>query len=173
MNEGAASDLRFHALAAADAGAAAGLFQLAACDGGASGWSATAIAGALGRGGFGVAAWRPNGGSGPAAPGLVGAALALAAGDDAEIANIVVRPDQRHTGIGAGLVLRLAAAAKSAGFERLLLEVAADNPAARALYGGLGFTTVATRKAYYKRAAGFVNAEVMASSLSDRIKASR
>jgi len=47
----------------------------------------------------------------------------------------------------------LAASARAAavGVSRLLLEVAEDNDAARALYAAAGFTGIARRPAYYRR----------------------
>ncbi len=41
-----------------------------------------------------------------------------------------------------------------AGAKRIFLDVGADNPAALALYGKLGFAQLARRKSYYSRPAG-------------------
>lgn len=74
--------------------------------------------------------------------------------DEAELISIAVDPKWRGKGIGAALL--------RAGFEDLLssqarkmfLEVAEDNPAAIALYRGLGFTEIGRRQGYYARANG-------------------
>ena len=57
------------------------------------------------------------------------------------------------------------------GAERVILEVRADNDAARALYAGAGFTTLQTRRGYYP---GGVDALVLALDLGDdRAKVAR
>ncbi len=50
-----------------------------------------------------------------------------------------VRPEARRQGIGARLVEAIAGEAASRGHQRLLLQVASTNTAARALYAGFGF----------------------------------
>ena len=57
----------------------------------------------------------------------------------------------RARGQGLGRALSAAAAGHAAlGAENIFLEVGADNPAALALYAGLGFVRVGQRKAYYR-----------------------
>jgi [ribosomal protein S18]-alanine N-acetyltransferase len=88
-----------------------------------------------------------------------GFVLARAAAGEGEILTIAVDPPARRNGLGAALVR---AAVERLGVERLFLEVAEDNAAARGLYGGLGFTEVGRRKAYYAREGASVDALVLA-----------
>lgn len=53
--------------------------------------------------------------------------------------DLTVRPEWRGRGIGRRLMLGLETIARERGLCKLTLEVRADNPAARALYGSLGF----------------------------------
>lgn len=72
--------------------------------------------------------------------------------DEAEILTLAVDPGARQRGVGRALTRAAAAKAATLGAQRLILEVAADNPAAIALYEGFGFSTVGRRKGYYQRA---------------------
>jgi ribosomal-protein-alanine N-acetyltransferase len=71
--------------------------------------------------------------------------------DEAEILTLAVRPETRRRGIGARLVRAAAVRAADLGAERLLLEVAQDNVAARGLYARCGFIEVGRRRGYYAR----------------------
>ncbi len=71
--------------------------------------------------------------------------------DEAEILTLAVRPEARRRGLGARLVAAAAARAAALGAERLFLEVAQDNAAARGLYAGSGFAEVGRRRGYYAR----------------------
>ena len=74
--------------------------------------------------------------------------------DEAEILTLAVRPSARRRGLGAALTRAGAAAAASLGAERLFLEVAEDNDAARSLYEGRGFQVIGRRSGYYAAADG-------------------
>ena len=74
--------------------------------------------------------------------------------DEAEILTLAVRPTARRTGLGARLTHAAADFAAQAGAERLFLEVAEDNVAARALYVRTGFAQTGQRKNYYANADG-------------------
>jgi ribosomal-protein-alanine N-acetyltransferase len=74
--------------------------------------------------------------------------------DEAEILTLAVRPSSRRTGLGARLTKAAAERALSAGAQRLFLEVAEDNIAARALYDRMGFEAAGRRPRYYARADG-------------------
>lgn len=74
--------------------------------------------------------------------------------DEAEILTLAVRPEARGRGLGGRLTASAAEIARAAGAERLFLEVAENNTAARALYDRAGFTQTGRRKAYYETAQG-------------------
>lgn len=75
-------------------------------------------------------------------------------GPEGEILTLGVAPARRRCGIARGLVQDLAVRALAGGAQRLLLEVAADNTAALALYTSLGFARQGIRRHYYRRAQG-------------------
>lgn len=92
-----------------------------------------------------------------------GFVLGWAIAEDAEILTIAVLPQARRKGVGRKLVEAASEAARAAGAERLVLEVAADNHNARALYEAAGFSQIGRRKGYY--ADGGADALVLARSL--------
>jgi ribosomal-protein-alanine N-acetyltransferase len=75
--------------------------------------------------------------------------LARAAGGEAEILTLAVRPVARGQGLGRALLHAAARHAANLGAEVMFLEVGADNPAALALYAGSEFRSVGQRKGYY------------------------
>ena len=81
-----------------------------------------------------------------------GLAIVLAAGAEAEILTLGVLPRFRRHGIGRSLLAAVIDRVARAGGARLLLEVAADNVAAQALYRDAGFLEVGRRSGYYQRA---------------------
>ncbi|WP_207538922.1 GNAT family N-acetyltransferase [Sabulicella rubraurantiaca] len=78
-----------------------------------------------------------------------GFVLARAAGGEAEIITIAVRPVMRRRGLGRILVEDAAAFAAALGAEEMFLEVEEDNAPALALYAALGFRRVGLRPGYY------------------------
>jgi len=92
-----------------------------------------------------------------AAPGVValeaegGFALVRALAGEAEMLTLAVAPELRRRGTGRTLLRAAMAAAGEAGAESLVLEAAADNAPALALYAQEGFTAVGRRRAYYAR----------------------
>ena len=78
-----------------------------------------------------------------------GFVLARAAGGEAEILTLAVTPSARGKGLGRRLLQAATGKAREMGAQTIFLEVGADNPAALALYAGLGFAKVGTRKGYY------------------------
>jgi ribosomal protein S18 acetylase RimI-like enzyme len=86
-------------------------------------------------------------------------------GDVADLDRIAVLPFARRRGVAGELLEQLVEAAGGHGAERMLLEVAADNEAAIALYETYGFMTISTRKGYYP---GGIDARVMESRVSLR-----
>ncbi|MFC5390563.1 ribosomal protein S18-alanine N-acetyltransferase [Brevundimonas bullata] len=74
--------------------------------------------------------------------------------DEAEILTLAVRPSARRGGLGARLVEAAVVRAAALGADRMFLEVAEDNVAARALYARAGFHEAGRRRGYYARANG-------------------
>jgi [ribosomal protein S18]-alanine N-acetyltransferase len=80
---------------------------------------------------------------------VVGFAVLSVVAGVADLHRIAVGPAWRRRGIGVALAETLVAEARSRDCDRMLLEVEADNAAALALYGRLGFVEIARRSAYY------------------------
>ena len=68
---------------------------------------------------------------------------------EAELLTIAVLPELQNRGLGRDLMRRWHLAAAARGAEIALLEVAADNGPARALYTRMGYTETGRRRAYY------------------------
>lgn len=97
---------------------------------------------------------------------VAGFVLARVAADEAEILSLAVAPAERGRGLARRLLETAMHDLAARGARRLFLEVAADNRAALALYGGLGFTEVGRRRHYYRRRDGAaVDAIVLSRSL--------
>jgi ribosomal-protein-alanine N-acetyltransferase len=71
--------------------------------------------------------------------------------DEAEILTLAVRPDARRCGFGKALIDHAVA---HLSLDKIILEVAADNEAACALYRACGFHIDGRRSAYYKKPDG-------------------
>jgi tRNA threonylcarbamoyl adenosine modification protein YeaZ len=80
--------------------------------------------------------------------------LARQAAGEAEILTIGTRPFARRRGIARKLMSLLTHELRQAGLDKLFIEVAAGNQAARALYEEQDFTVTGKRKAYYERPGG-------------------
>jgi ribosomal-protein-alanine acetyltransferase len=80
---------------------------------------------------------------------VVGYAAVSTAGDVADLTRIAVALDVRRLGVGAVLVMWAIEAARAAGAERMVLEVAESNDAALGLYLSTGFTEISRRPGYY------------------------
>jgi ribosomal-protein-alanine N-acetyltransferase len=74
--------------------------------------------------------------------------------DEAEILTLAVRPSARRRGLGARLLAEGVGLAGARGADRVFLEVADDNAAARALYRRSGFVETGRRPRYYARSDG-------------------
>ena len=109
-----------------------------------------------------------------AAPGsiLVHEAKAFALGriivDEAELLTIAVDPEAQRKGLGRACLKRFIETCRKRQANRILLEVAETNEAARALYGKEGFVEDGRRKGYY-RASGAdpIDAILMSIPLED------
>lgn len=80
---------------------------------------------------------------------IVGFAGGVLAGDDFEIADVVVDDGRRREGIATRLLARLTYDAQMLNAQTASLEVDADNVPARALYEALGFAQTGRRPDYY------------------------
>jgi ribosomal-protein-alanine N-acetyltransferase len=122
-------------------------------------WSPEAIREIAGLAGFfGLIAWED------ALP--VGFAFAFGVGEEFEIIALGVAPERRQTGIGAALLEALCDEVCHRRGRSVVLEVAADNAAARSLYAAHGFVRVGSRRDYYRRARGRVDAQVLRLTLA-------
>lgn len=74
--------------------------------------------------------------------------------DEAEILTIATDPSAQRRGYARVLLQHLIAHLAHKNIRSLFLEVAVDNPAAIALYEGLGFRQVGRRPLYYSRRGG-------------------
>jgi ribosomal-protein-alanine N-acetyltransferase len=75
-------------------------------------------------------------------------------GDDTEIITVAVDPKWRGRGVGRALLRAAFDDLMMSPARRMLLEVAADNPAALRLYRTEGFAEIGRREGYYARADG-------------------
>jgi len=69
--------------------------------------------------------------------------------DETHLLNMVVAPEARRRGLGAGLVQAMLDDARGRRDRAALLEVRAGNVAALRLYGAAGFVRVGRRRGYY------------------------
>ena len=90
----------------------------------------------------------------------------LAVGDDCDIQTIAVAPEARGDGYGRLLMEHLLDEADRRDVQQVFLEVRADNPSARGLYGSLGFEEIDVRPRYYQPEG--VDAVVMRLRMEDR-----
>jgi [ribosomal protein S18]-alanine N-acetyltransferase len=71
--------------------------------------------------------------------------------DEAHIHNLAVRPDLRRRRLARWLLEQILDLVAREGASSVFLEVRRSNRAALALYGGLGFLEVGTRRGYYRQ----------------------
>ncbi|GAB4551164.1 MAG: GNAT family N-acetyltransferase [Ruegeria sp.] len=93
-------------------------------------------------------------------------ALFQVIGDEAELLTIATHPDHQRQGLARALMQSWQARAAELGARRAVLDVAADNAAAIALYQSCGYARCGLRRAYYRRpGADNVDAIVMERTL--------
>jgi ribosomal-protein-alanine N-acetyltransferase len=85
---------------------------------------------------------------------LAGLILMRAIAGEAEVLTLAVEPAHRRRGVALGLLRAALAQAAAMGAQEVFLEVAADNPAALALYRKEGFEQAGHRGGYYRRPDG-------------------
>ena len=96
---------------------------------------------------------------------VVGYAGLDVSGDVADVMTVATAPTQQRKGIGRLLLDDLVRRAVGHGCEALLLEVRADNDAARNLYERNGFEVISVRRRYYQP--GGIDALVMRRLLTE------
>lgn len=94
---------------------------------------------------------------------IVGYACWWLIGDEVDLQNLAVLPEERRSGIGRALVEAVIDDALASGARRIILEVRAGNDGARKLYDSFGFLPCGVRRNYYGRGE---DAIVMARALS-------
>ena len=94
---------------------------------------------------------------------IVGYACWWLIGDEIEVQNVAVVPEERRGGIGRSLIEAVLDDARRSGACRISLEVRNTNDAARRLYESFGFAPCGLRRNYYGRGE---DAIVMARSLA-------
>lgn len=72
-------------------------------------------------------------------------------GDEAQVANFVVRPENRRAGFGEQLLRYLLTQARQEGCQLATLEVRAQNKPAQALYRKAGFVQTGRRPRVYSQ----------------------
>jgi len=82
----------------------------------------------------------------------IGFVLARIGGGECEIISLGVLPEHRGAGVGRKILRAAVLRARKLGAEEILLEVAANNVAAIALYQAAAFERVGRRKNYYRDA---------------------
>ena len=128
-------------------------------------WDPSAIAEMLGTVGFfGRIAWEDET--------TAGFALARDLGKECEILSLGVLPERRREGVGTALLNSVCVEARLRSAESIVLEVAVDNIAARALYAARGFLAVGRRRNYYRRIRNSADALVLRLALTGASTAS-
>lgn len=87
-------------------------------------------------------------------------------GEVADVMTVAVTPAGRGRGLGAALLAELERRAAGRGAGHVMLEVRADNEAARSLYDRAGYVLLSTRRRYYQP--GDVDALVLRKTLSGK-----
>lgn len=82
---------------------------------------------------------------------LVGYSVCWTVGDQSELGNVAVRPEERRKGTGRRLVEEALERARERGAREVFLEVREANRAARTLYEGCGFEVIGRRRNYYTK----------------------
>jgi [ribosomal protein S18]-alanine N-acetyltransferase len=96
-----------------------------------------------------------------------GFVLALDLRKECEILSLGVLRERRREGIGSTLLDSVCSEGRVRGAECIVLEVAADNSAALALYTGRGFMPVGHRRNYYRQASRRIDALVLQLALAN------
>jgi len=90
---------------------------------------------------------------------LLGFVIGRSVMDESEVLTLCVSPTARRKGIAKNLMLKLIKRLSAS--DRILLEVAASNDCALALYESLGFKQLGLRPAYYKKGNSRIDALIL------------
>ncbi len=101
------------------------------------------------------------------AGGLQGYAIMSLAAAEAHLLNLCVAGQWRRRGFGTRLLQQLLSQARSAGVERIYLEVRPTNQAALEMYREAGFAELGIRRNYYRSLAGREDAMVLVRRLNE------
>ncbi len=101
------------------------------------------------------------------AGGLQGYAIMSLAAAEAHLLNLCVADRLRRCGCGSRLLQQLLGQARSAGTERIYLEVRPTNQAALEMYRKAGFLELGIRRNYYRSLAGREDAMVLVRRLNE------
>lgn len=82
--------------------------------------------------------------------GIFGYAFGQCVADEIELRSIAVVPERRRQGLGHDVLAAFLEIGRAAGGRCVFLEVAADDPAAIALYLSFGFSCAGKRTGYYR-----------------------
>jgi len=97
----------------------------------------------------------------------IGFVVALGLAEECEILSLGVLPDRRRARCGSALLGAVCSEAMRRNMRSIVLEVAADNAAARALYAARGFLSVGCRPNYYQRTGGRIDALILRLPLAE------
>jgi ribosomal-protein-alanine N-acetyltransferase len=89
---------------------------------------------------------------------FIGFVLCSVTHEECEILTLGVMPDWRHQGVGYVLLEQVLAKMEYIDVQRIFLEVAENNNAARKLYFTQGFKEIGHRSNYYRQSKGRVDA---------------
>ena len=96
---------------------------------------------------------------------VIAFAVTMQVVDETHLLVIGVTRDRQRSGLGARLLDFLCVRARTAGMQRMLLEVRASNDSAIAFYRRFNFDEIGRRRGYYPAHQGREDALVMACSL--------
>ncbi|HTL04909.1 MAG TPA: ribosomal protein S18-alanine N-acetyltransferase [Gemmatimonadales bacterium] len=81
---------------------------------------------------------------------IIGYVMARISGEEGEILDLAVRPEERRRGIASRLLVAVRETLQRDGVREIYLEVRESNRAAIELYRGQGFRPVGMRPSYYR-----------------------
>lgn len=80
---------------------------------------------------------------------IIGYSVIMIAAGEAHLLNLSIAGGWQRRGLGSELLRFIIKLARDYAVDKIFLEVRPSNAAARALYGGAGFSEIAVRRSYY------------------------